>query len=187
MKEVYDICPVFENDKYLLRLVDIDDAKDLLKVYSDEKAAPYFNSDNCYGDNFFYKTIERMQEAIKFWILKYEEKGFVRWTMIDKNSKETIGTIELFNRVSNDYFNSCGILRLDLRSDYENQNCVFSILSIIIPTTYDLFHCNMIATKAGPFATERIQALKDTGFTQSKDKLVGHDGTEYGDYWVGLK
>ena len=46
MKEVYIECPAFEDDNYLLRLVEIEDAKDLLKVYSDEKAVPYFNSDN---------------------------------------------------------------------------------------------------------------------------------------------
>jgi RimJ/RimL family protein N-acetyltransferase len=187
MKEVYEKCPVFENDTYLLRLVEMDDTKNLLKVYSDEKAVPYFNSDNCNGDNFFYKTFQRMQDAIKFWLWSYEKKGFVRWSIIDKNSNEAIGTIELFHRDSKDYFNECGLLRLDLRSDYENQNCIFSILSIIIATTYDLFHCNMIAIKAVPFATERIKALKHMGFNQSDDKIIGHDGTEYGDYWVCLK
>ena len=187
MREVYEECPILENDKYLLRLVDISDAKDLLKVYSDEKAVPYFNSDNCNGDDFFYKTLERMQATIKYWIFEYERKGYVRWAIIDKTSKEAIGTIELFNRNSKDYFKSCGILRLDLRSDYENQDCIFAILSIIIPTAYDLFHCNMIATKAVPFAKERIHALKRMRFNQSEDKLVGHDGTEYGDYWVCLK
>lgn len=187
MKEVYEKCPVLENDKYFLRLVDIEDAKDLLKVYRDEKAVPYFNSDNCNGDNFFYQTFERMQEAVKYWIWEYERKGFVRWSIIDKHRNEAIGTIELFNRTSKDYFNACGILRMDLRSDCENQNCIFAILSIIISTTYDLFHCNMIATKAAPFATERIHALKHMGFNQSEDKLVGHDGTEYGNYWICLK
>ena len=187
MKEVYEQCPILDNDKYLLRLVDIGDAKDLLKVYSDEKAVPYFNSDNCNGDDFFYKTHERMQDAVNYWIFEYERKGFVRWAIIDKSSNEAIGTIELFNRKSKDYFNSCGLLRLDLRSDYENQDCIFSILSIIIPSTYNLFNCNMIATKAALFAKERIYALKHMGFSETKNKLVGNDGTEYGDYWSRLK
>ncbi len=187
MKEVYEKCPVLAHDNYLLRFVEIDDAKDLLKVYSDEKAVPYFNSDNCHGDNFYYKTLERMQDVIKYWIWEYDRKGFVRWSIIDKNSNEAVGTIELFHRVSKDYFDACGLLRLDLRSDYENQNCVNAILSIIISPTYDLFHCNMIATKAASFAMERIHALKGMGFHQSEDKLLGHDGTEYGDYWVCLK
>lgn len=186
MVEVYEQCPVLEDDKYLLRLVDLEDANDLLKVYSDEKAFPYFNSDNC-NDNFHYKTIERMQEAIKFWIYAYEVKAFVRWSIIDKDSREAIGTIELFNRPSNDSFNGCGLLRLDLSSDYENQDCIKEILSIIMSSTYDLFHCNMIVTKAVPSASERIHALKHMGFEQSEDKLVGPDGTEFDHYLVCFK
>lgn len=187
MKDVYEKCPVLENDKYLFRLVELEDAEDLLKVYSDEKAVLYFNSDNCKGDDFFYKTLKRMQEAIKYWLWEYERKGFVRWSIIDKQSQEAIGTIELFTRNSKDYFNSCGLLRLDLRSDYENKNSIAEMLSIIISTTFELFHCDKIATKAAPVASERIHALKDMGFFASEEKLVGHDGTIYDNYWVYLK
>ncbi|MDP4147069.1 MAG: hypothetical protein Q8936_21780 [Bacillota bacterium] len=75
MKDVYEMCPVLENEKYLLRLVNKEDAEDLFRVYSDEKAVPYFNSDNCNGDIFFYETLERMEDAIKFWIWAYEDRG----------------------------------------------------------------------------------------------------------------
>ena len=68
MKPIYEEIPVLENDDYLLRFVTADDANDLLKVYSDKNALPFFNSDNCHGDNFYYSTIERMNEAIQFWL-----------------------------------------------------------------------------------------------------------------------
>ena len=41
----------------------------------------------------------------------------------------------------------------------------------------------MIATKAPVYAVERIGALKEMGFEKSPEKVVGHDGTVYGDYW----
>ena len=47
-----------------------------------------------------------------------------------------------------------------------------------------MFHCDKIATKAIESATERIQALKSLGFVASSEKLIGHDGTEYGAYYV---
>ena len=50
MTNPYEKCPVFENEKYLLRYIEAGDAPDLLLVYSDEKAWPIFNSDNCTGD-----------------------------------------------------------------------------------------------------------------------------------------
>ena len=102
--KVYEHCPAFENDKYWLRFVSEEDCKDLLKVYSDVKAVPFFNSDNCGGDDFYYTTETRMHEAIKYWMWEYERKGFVRWSIEDKRKQEIIGTIELFHRDAKDYF-----------------------------------------------------------------------------------
>ena len=146
MVNPYEKCPIYENENYLLRLVETSDASDLLQVYSDEKAVPYFNSDNCNGDDFHYTTLERMQSAIGFWLWAYQDKGFVRWAVIDKNARQAIGTIELFNRQAQDYFNNCGLLRLDLRSDYERTECIREILSLIVPPAFELFVCRMIAT-----------------------------------------
>ena len=58
MNNVYEECPILENDRFLLRFVTKEDATDLLKVYSDKNALPFFNSDNCHGDNFYYSTKE---------------------------------------------------------------------------------------------------------------------------------
>lgn len=182
--DIYKKCPVFKNENFLLRFVQIEDCLDLLKVYSDKKAVSFFNSDNCGGDDFYYTTEERMKEAIEYWFFEYNRKGFVRWSIIDKSTNEAIGTIELFRRKSDDYFTKCGLLRLDLKSDYEKQNQIIKILSLIIRPTFKLFHCDKIATKAISGATERIDALKKIGFCLSEEKLIGHDGTEYSDYYV---
>lgn len=183
MYSVYVSCPEFENKRFLLRFISIDDCDDLLKVYSDNKAVPLFNSDNCGGDDFYYKTHERMKEALDYWKFEYDRKGFVRWSIIDKKDNSAIGTIELFNRESKDYFNNCGLLRLDLRSDYETKDNIIDILKIIIDKTYQMFECSMIATKALPIAKERMNALKELGFLPAENKLIGHDGTEYSSYY----
>lgn len=62
----YEKCPVFEDQDYLLRLVEALDVPDLLLVYSDKRSVPIFNSDNCNGDDFYYTSLERMQSAIEF-------------------------------------------------------------------------------------------------------------------------
>ena len=56
MTTPYMTCPAFESENYLLRLVEPTDVTDLLNVYSDEKAVPFFNGDNCHGDDFHYTT-----------------------------------------------------------------------------------------------------------------------------------
>lgn len=184
----YEKCPVYENENYLLRLVDATDAPDLLLVYSDEKAVPFFNSDNCGGDDFHYTSLERMSRAIEYWQWEYQRSGFVRWAIIDKHSCHAIGTIELFNRQAEDYFTDCGILRLDLRSDYEHVKAIHEIFSLIVPPAFLLFDCSMMATKIPEFASERRKAAEKSGFTASEEKLVGaHDGKIYGDYFIMRK
>lgn len=187
MTDVYQECPEFESEKYLLRYVTNEDCTDLLKVYSDEASVPFFNSDNCGGDDFYYTTLERMKSAIDFWHFEYDRNGFVRWTIIDKSKDVAIGTIELFNRNSKDYFTNCGLLRLDLRNDYEIAKEIGNILALIVPRTYDLFECDKVATKAMPTALQRIDALVKFGFKRTSEKLIGHDGKKHSDYYVITK
>ena len=184
MRDVYEYCPEFENDKYLLRLISAEDTNDLLKVYSDASAVPFFNGDNCDGDNFHYKTLVRMKQAVDFWLFSYNERYFVRWTIFDKETMEAVGTIELFHREADEHFYECGLLRLDLRSDYEDAGQIADIISLIKDNAYDLFHCNIIATKAVPEARERLKALQGLGFVASDKIIVGQDGTKYGDYYI---
>lgn len=187
MVDVYEICPQFENDNYILRMICIDDTLDLLKVYSDKEAIPFFNSDNCGGDDFHYTTEERMRKALEYWLFEYNRRGFVRWGIVSKQTNEVIGTIELFHRTSNDYFTNCGLLRLDLRSDYEKAREIEKILVLLIEPTYTLFDCDKIATKAIAKATERINALDNLGFKHTYQMLTGHDGTKYSFYYVLTK
>ena len=129
MIDVYEFCPELENEKFVLRLIENNDCDDLLKVYSDKNAVPFFNGDNCNGDDFYYATKERMKQAVDFWIFSYRERYFVRWVISDKSKKEVIGTIELFHRDSViDAFDNCGLLRLDLRSDFERTPIIADIL-----------------------------------------------------------
>lgn len=181
---IYEQCPILQNDEYALRLVADGDLSDLLKVYSDVKAVPLFNGDNCHGDDFYYTTVERMRQALDFWKQAYENGWFVRFAVVDKTKNQAVGTIEEFHRDENDFFTNCGLLRLDLRSDYENRGAIESILSLIARPSFELFGCDKVATKAVSSAVERIEALTAAGFVKSSEPLVGHDGTKYYDYYV---
>lgn len=184
MNNIYEECPKYENAVISLRQVAKEDAKDLLFCYGDKKAVPFFNSDNCHGDDFYYPTIEKMNAAIDFWKYSYENKYFVRWTVIYSVTKEIIGTIEMFHRTSDDSFNHVGVLRMDLRSSFENEKIFVNILKIVNEYFYDAFDTDKIITKAIPTARQRIKALLKCGYTKSDEHLIGHDGTEYGDYYI---
>ena len=182
--DVYKECPEFESDRFKIRFVEEEDVEDLLEVYSDKNALPFFNSDNCNGDNFYYPTREKMQEAIAFWLSSYETRWFVRFTIIDKRSTVALGTIEMFRRESADTFNGDGVLRLDVRSDHENETDIFDMISLVLPKFYGLFGCDGIITKAPNYAVERIKAITKCGFKKSNELLIGtHDGYAYNGYW----
>ena len=181
---IYEKCSIIEDDNYLFRLFNHNDLDDLLKIYSDKKALPYFNSDNCDGDNFYYATKEEMAKALDFWKMSYENRWFTRLTIIDKKQDIIIGTIELCLRVSDDEFNNKTILRVDVNSDNEKEDVLFCIFSLITPYINDLLGSEGIITKAPIYAIDRIEALKKVGYTKSKYFLKGKNNVLYGDYWV---
>lgn len=181
---IYDTCPILESEKFILRLFHDDDCDDLLTVYSDKNALPFFNSDNCDGDNFYYSTIEKMRDAISFWKMAYDNGWFVRLSIVDKATTSVIGTVELCQRASDDKFNNMGILRVDVRSDYEEENVLYDIFSLITPKLDEMLGCKGVLTKAPIYAVERIKALQKAGFTKSEHILIGKTGYAYDGYWT---
>lgn len=183
--KIYEICPSFENEKFLLRMVADEDCDDLLAVYSDKNALPFFNSDNCNGDIFYYDTKKKMMDAISFWRYSYDNQWFARLSIVEKTISKVIGTIELCYRVSEDAFNGMAILRFDVGSDYEREATLCGIISLIVPQTYDLLECTEIITKAPSYAIERINAIQKFGFAKSEYLLTGGcDGYAYNGYWT---
>lgn len=184
MSKIYESCPCFENEHWLLRLVKKSDSEDLLSVYGDKNALPFFNSDNCDGDNFYYNTKEKMDKAIDFWLYSYKEKWFVRWAIIDKSNGKAIGTIESFKRLSEDEFNESGVLRLDVGSTYEKADTLEEIMSLIIPHIPEMFDCKQVVTKVPVYAIERISAASAFGFEKTDALLVAKDGVAFNGYWI---
>lgn len=175
MENIYKVCPIYKNDYITLRQTSLDDTEELLKCYSDKKSVPFFNSDNCDGDNFYYTSTERMKQAIEFWNYSYSNRYFVRWTIILNSTNEIIGTIEMFHRIAEDDFNHYGVLRIDLKSKYENQKVIDAILEITNEKFYYLFDVKSILTKAFPVAEERVISLKKNGYIPLGKKFMIYD------------
>ena len=185
---VYDSCPELCDDAYRIRLIEPRDAEDLLAVYSDKLALPFFNSDNCHGANFYCSTLHDVQESIKYWLIEYHEnRGFVRFAVESLETGGVIGTLEMFRREADDYYDDCGILRIDLGVAYEREDVICDILNLVSVPFMTLFGCAKIATKASIYAVERRAALADAGYAAKRQPLIGHDGTHYYDYWQMLR
>jgi len=180
----YTKCPAYESEHFLLRLVSMGDVEALLPCYSQPTDSVITNSFNCtYG--YGAQTIEEMRDFIRRWLEAYRERGFVRWSVVDKSTNIAVGTIELFNRgKAADYFNNCGILRLDLSGEYERTSIIEEILSLLLTNAFMLFDCAMIAAKMAPTAKERIAAMGKLGFHPIDEQITKGDGTHYDGFWI---
>ncbi len=179
MQNVYSMVPSYLGDEVYLRQVKASDAPALLATYSDEKAVYLFNLDGCEGDDFHYTSLSEMQQALGFWEEAYRKGKFVRWAVLVPSKGETIGTVEMFRRQGEDKWHGHGILRIDLRSDYENETILRDILDIVNEHFFELFDVEQILTKAGSAAETRIRALYAEGYAPVPEKVV-----EYDDYFV---
>lgn len=179
----YEICPTFETEHFIYRLVCQDDAIHLLECYRDPIANRIFNSDNCLS-GFYVETIEKMRSFIDFWLKEYEQKYYIRFSILDKNDKKAIGTIEFFarNEVVNDY-GKIGILRVDLSTRYEKFGVITEILQLVDDTFYECFSVDGIATKAIPLARQRILALEKLGYQEFNESQI----IPYDDYYIKVR
>ena len=94
----------------------------------------------------------------------------------------------MFHRTAEDFFNHTGVLRLDLRSDFEKAEVIQNIAGLIVPPAYDLFDTDKIITKVPMYAIERQKAFEKSGFTKSEEFMIGtNDKYAYKDYWEKVK
>lgn len=171
--DIYNECYAYQGRRITLRQVTMDDAEDLLRCYSDEKAVKRFNDDNCH-DGFHYTTMKEMQDAIAFWLESYQQRQFVRWTIVLNETHRAIGTVEMFG---DDHHK--GVLRLDVRSKYEEDKLIRDVLRIVDNFFYDVFDVTEIYTKCREVDEVRIGALRQSGYKPFDEKFHG-----FSDYYI---
>ena len=152
----YVVCPTYESQSFLLRLVSADDATDLLNCYSNNSAQRFFNDDNCDFGYGKVDTIEKMHYNIKLWIDSYHNRNFIRFSIINKSTNNAVGTVEMFG-------GEHGVLRIDIMPEYECESSLTEIFQIADHFFND-FQCAYIVSKAIPDATERVKALVKCGY-----------------------
>lgn len=184
---VYESIPTMEKGEIRLRPVTAEDEAALLRVYGDPLALPFFNSDNCHGDIFYYDTPEKMRRAMDFWRTSWEQGWFVRWAIALRS--EVIGTVELCRREESpdDPYSGMGILRVDVGSAWEKSDVLAAVMDALLPDAYALLNCRTLMTKAAPYAVARVATLTECGFMRSDKPVMGHHGERFEYYWVREK
>ena len=161
----YDKCPEYESEHFRLRLVSMDDAEDLFLCYSDPEAQKIFNSDNCTSD-FKFSTLEHMKAYMEGWLDAYKNRAFIRYTIIDKKINKAVGTAEIFGGDRGGECTDFGVLRIDVISEYEDEESLAELLKISDSFFFDV-NTEMFITKAIPEAANRIAALVKNGYVST--------------------
>ena len=175
----YEKCPVIVGENLKLRLVNINDAEDLLMCYSDQNARLLFNSDNCIN-RFEYSTLDEMKKAIEFWIDEYKRKYYVRFSIVDQKSGHIIGTIEMFTKQANDEATTIGVLRIDIQSSFESEEVLDELVQLIEANFPKYFAFTAIVTKVVKIAEKRVKIFQNNGFAQLTNKNI----VNFDDYYI---
>jgi len=173
----YDVCPTYESEHFLLRFVSLDDAPDLLECYKNPTVSVQGNSENCdfgYGS----QTLDEMLDFINRWLEAYKVRGFIRFSIIDKQKNRAIGTIEIFGGGHNNH----SVLRIDNVAGYENEKALSELLKIADSFFHDI-DCKKIVTKVMPEATQRMKAVTQNGYAP----YPANDEWDRNDYYMKLR
>lgn len=161
--DVYDSCPELHTGRFLLRLVREEDLPGLLRCYADPKAWPFFNSANCSYGYGGVDSPEKMRSNIRMWLSEYQNRAFVRFSIVDQKSMQAIGSVEMFADPD-----GSGMLRLDLSSAYEKLSVLMELYACCRDEFPLLFGARCICTMDFPGA--RSEALAALGFLPSPVK-----------------
>ena len=115
----YEKCPVYETKHFILRMVTMEDAQDLLCCYSDRKAVVRMNADNC-GTDFYFAAPDEMKAYIAIWLQEYTQGAYVRFAVVDRETGRAIGTAEIFGGERG----GCGLTcAMPMRQRKRSENC----------------------------------------------------------------
>lgn len=177
----FELCPVYETERFIFRLVDQNDAEDLFRCYSDQITLQHTNNDNCNG-NFHCENTYVMREIIQSWQNEYAARNYVRWSIIKKATQSIIGTMEIAPiPYAIKFYKGCdtGILRLDLISDEEKFENYLEIIEIAKKYSFNDFGIMQIIIKAAVNHVDKITALKQLNFQPDIENII-----PFKDYYI---
>lgn len=167
---VFEECPVYKSEHFLLRQMGMEDAEGLFQCYSNPEAAKYFNGDCC-GDDFYYTDFSKFVKCMEFWESRYQEKDFVRFTVIDIELEKIIGMVEVCPSYKYSVDGNCmGILRLDLLPEYETGKDIQELMELLLEHVYEHFQVRSVIMKAQEDALARRNVLKGLCFVPAQDE-----------------
>ncbi len=156
MEKLYDVFPIIETERLLLRKLSINDAPEVFEYFSDDLVTRYFGLDN-------FNSVEEAEKIIISFNKAFEERKAIRWGITLKETKKVIGSIGFHNINSTSKRVEVGyeITRKEWNKGYGKE-----ALDAAIHYIFNEVKVNRIGATVRPENIPSQKLLKKCGFTE---------------------
>jgi [ribosomal protein S5]-alanine N-acetyltransferase len=145
--------PVLETKRLILRPIKTDDAKELLKYYSDDDVTQFMSFHSIEGEEEAKRLIENSQQ-------KYQKKEMIPWAITFKGEERLIGTCFL----SDFSMDSIATIGYDLSKRYWNVGIMTESLKALVTFGFYQMGLHRIQSFLHPENIASIELLEKLNF-----------------------
>lgn len=164
-KDAFITFPKLETERFILRELRSDDAKEYYTYFSDHEVTKYWGYEGPKNMETAAKTFTRFQNA-------FNRKEMITWGIATKDEDRIIGTCIL-----NDFIRASMVnLSYNLSKAYWGKGIMTEALETIIPFAFHVLDINRIQAKVMPENNASAKLLSKLGFVQEgllRDYIFG--------------
>lgn len=154
-KEVFSALPIIETNRVLLRMMSLEDIKDIFEYASDPEVASYVTWD-------YHKSISDSTLYVESVIKKYKEKEVSEWGIISKKENKCIGTCGYLWWLP---IHARAEIAFALSKEYWNKGIMTECLREVIKFGFDKMKLNRIEARCYTDNIASHRVLEKAGMT----------------------
>ncbi|WP_339306320.1 GNAT family protein [Paenibacillus sp. FSL R5-0519] len=166
----FDLFPLIQTERFILRSAEAGDSHDLLALYSDEAVVQYMPFTP-------FESLEDAQGEMKWYMKIFKEHTGLRWMIEDRETRKVIGTCGFLNY--EDVHNRAEI-GYDLCSSFWGRGVMTEVAHVVLHFGFTHMQLNKIEAKVEPENEASIRLLHKLGF--QKEGLLRQHEFEKGRY-----
>ncbi len=152
-EDVFEVFPVIETERLILRELRVEDSEDFYHYFSDPKVIKYYDWDGP-------KSVKVAEKIIKNDIKKYNKMKSLKWAITMKGEDVLIGTCFYFNFVCQ----SRAEVAVNLAREYWGQGIVTEAMSAVVAIGFEAMGLHRIEALVNPKNIGAIRTLEKVGF-----------------------
>lgn len=153
---MFEIFPILETNRFILRQVKDGDCGDIYDIYSEKEAVKYQQTNPM-------TTIEQAKKSVEAFLRGFNEKRFIRWCITEKEADKVLGLITLNNFDRN---NSSATIGYMLNKRYWRKNIMSEVGEKVINYGFKTLNLHRIEASIHPDNIASIKLCSKLGFLE---------------------